>query len=223
MTFFDDDIRVVVCDDHALFRRGLVMALEEAAGIEVVGEASDGHEAVEVAADLGPDVVLMDVQMPVMSGIEATHRLRDRIPTVRVLMLSVDGDEHTVFESIRAGASGYVVKETPVGELVDAVRALAAGHPFVGPALAADLIAEYATIAARWNEAGPVRPAVLSPREHRVLDLLADGADNQAIATALGMTEIGVRNHIRNVLAKLHLHTRTEAVLYAVREGIVGS
>jgi len=138
------------------------------------------------------------------------------------LMLSVDGDEDTVFESIRAGASGYVVKETPSDELVTAVRALAVGHTFVSPSLAADLIAEFASIADRWADAGPVRPAVLSPREQRVLDLLADGADNARIAAALGMTEHAVRNHVRNVLAKLHLHTRTEAVLYAVREGIVG-
>lgn len=215
------DIRVVICDDHELFRRGIVIELDEADGLEVVGEASGGDEAIELATAVAPDVVLMDVRMPGTDGIAATRAITESLHTTKVVMLSVSGEEDDLFDAIRAGAVGYLLKEASIDSIADAVRGAAAGHSFVSPALAASLLADFRERAAR-RVAGPADSSSLTSREVRILELLADGADNMAIATALDVTVPVVRDHVGNVLAKLHLQTRTEAVLYAVREGLIG-
>ena len=214
------DIRVIVCDDHALFRRGMVMELDEADGLEVIGEAAGGDEAIELASSMAPDVVLMDVRMPGVDGIAATRAITDALHTTKVVMLSVSGEEDDLFDAIRAGAVGYLLKEASIDSVADAVRSAAAGHSFVSPPLAARLLADFRGRSAR-GEAGPADPATLSATEIQILELLSGGADNAAVAAALEMTEPAVRNHVRAVLAKLHLQTRTEAVLYAVREGLI--
>ena len=214
------DIRVIVCDDHALYRRGVVMELDDADGLEVVGEASGGDEAIELASAMAPDVVLMDVRMPGVDGIAATRAITDALHTTKVVMLSVSGEEEDLFDAVRAGAVGYLLKESSIDSIADAVRGAAAGHSFVSPALAARLLADFRERAAR-SEAGPADPSQLSGSEIRILELLGEGAGNADIAAALELTEPAVRNHVRNVLAKLHLQTRTEAVLYAVREGLI--
>lgn len=214
------DIRVIVCDDHALFRRGIVMELDDADGLEVIGEASGGDEAIELAASMAPDVVLMDVRMPGIDGITATRSITEALHTTKVVMLSVSGEEDDLFDAVRAGAVGYLLKESSIDSIAEAVRGAAAGHSFVSPALAARLLADFRDRALR-SHAGPADPSHLSSREIHILELLATGADNADVATDLGLTEPAVRNHVRNVLAKLHLQTRTEAVLYAVREGLI--
>lgn len=218
----DADVRVVVCDDHALFRRGLVKALDETPDIEVVAEASGGVEVVEVASELAPDVVLMDVRMPSVDGIDATRLLVDAIPTTRILMLSASDSGNDLFEAVKAGAVGYVLKDEPTLEIVAAVRAVARGHSFVTPAMAGKLLDEY-TALARRAESSPIHRSApeLSSTEIEILGLLAEGATSRGVARQLLLTENTVKNHVRNILEKLQLHTRTEAVLYAVRERLV--
>jgi two-component system NarL family response regulator len=220
-----DDLRVVVVDDHALFRRGLVMELDAAPDLEVVAEASDGFQAVDVALALAPDVVLMDVRMPGMGGIEATRRIVEAAPSTRVLMLSVSDDTDDLLEAVKAGAAGYLLKETSISEIATSARRVAQGHSFVSPSLAGRLLEEFASLA-RKVEAVPYEAAgsahgMLSPREVAVLEAMADGADDEAIAEATGLTSHAVRNHVRNILEKLHLASRTEAVLYAVRSRLI--
>jgi DNA-binding NarL/FixJ family response regulator len=218
----DADVRVVVCDDHALFRRGLVKALDETPDIEVVAEASGGVEVVEVASELAPDVVLMDVRMPSVDGIDATRLLVDAIPTTRILMLSASDSGSDLFEAVKAGAVGYVLKDEPTGEIVAAVRAVARGHSFVTPAMAGKLLDEYTALARRAESSSVHRSAPeLSSTEIEILGMLADGATSRGVARQLLLTENTVKNHVRNILEKLQLHTRTEAVLYAVRERLV--
>ncbi|MFQ5556073.1 MAG: response regulator [Acidimicrobiales bacterium] len=216
------EIRVVVCDDHALFRRGLVMALDDTDDIEVVAEAADGTGAVETALAVAPDVVLMDVHMPGIDGIEAARRLAQAIPTARVLMLAVSDDGDDLFEALKAGAVGYLLKELSLPEIAEAVRAVAYGDSFVSPAMARKLIAEFAAISREADHPrGSLSGPRLTARELEVLRAMAEGADNRAMAAALAMTENTVRNHVRNILEKLQLHTRAEAVMYAVRERLV--
>jgi len=216
------DIRVVVCDCHALFRRGVVMELDDAGDIEVIGEAADGRDAVDICSHLAPDVVLMDVSMPSIDGIETTRRLGATIPSAKVLMLTSSHDEQHLFEAIRAGATGYLLKESTIAEVAPIVRAVAAGESFVSPVLAGRLLAEFCSLSERAESSWGIA-AALTEREVEILERMSSGADNASIATALDLTQSSVKNHVGNVLAKLQLHTRTEAVLFAVREGLVDS
>ena len=218
-----DDLRVLVVDDHALYRRGLVMELEKAGDLEVVAEAADGAEAVDVAVALAPDVVLMDVRMPEMGGIEATRRILEAAPSTRVLMLSVSDETEDLIDAVKAGAAGYLLKETSIDVIAESVRQVALGHSFISPRIAGRLLEEFANLARRDTPPpeAEARPPLLSNREMGVLEALSEGADNAAIAAALEMTEHAVRNHVRNILEKLHLATRTEAVLYALRTRLI--
>jgi two-component system NarL family response regulator len=220
-----DDLRVLVVDDHALFRRGLVMELDDADDLEVIAEAADGIEAVDAALALAPDVVLMDVRMPGMGGIEATRRIVEAAPSTRVLMLSVSDEPDDLFEAVKAGAAGYLLKETSITDIAASVRRVAHGHSFISPSLAGCLLEEFASLARRVD-AAPHESAggdlgLLTPREVAVLEAMADGADNEAIAATTEMSNHTVRNHVRNILEKLHLASRTEAVLYAVRSRLI--
>ncbi len=199
------------------------MELDDTDDLEVVAEASNGFEAVEVAASLAPDVVLMDVRMPGMDGIEATRRLSELIPTSRILMLTVSDEGDDLFDAVKAGAAGYVLKEASLSTIGDAVRAVADGKSFVSPVMAAKLLGEFRSLADRSGRRGASlsNPAPLTTREAGVLRAMADGAGTAEIAQRLEMTQKAVDNHVRNVLDKLHLHTRAEAVLYAVRERLV--
>ncbi len=218
-----EDLRVLVADDHALYRRGLVMELEESDDLEVVAEAASGEEAVEQAVSLAPDVILMDVHMPGIGGIEATRRLMEATPTARVLMLSVSDETDDLLDAVKAGAAGYLLKETSIAEISDSARRVARGHCFVSPELAGRLLAEFAAMARRLDAEPRVEaaPALLTTREIDVLQAMADGADDAAIASTTGMSAHAVRNHVRNILEKLQLASRTEAVLYAVRSRLV--
>jgi len=212
---------VLIVDDHALFRRGLHLVLEQEEDIDVAGEAGDGHEAVEAAQDLMPDVVLMDVRMPRRSGIEATERIKDLLPHVRILMLTISEDEGDLFDAIKAGASGYLLKEISIEEVADAVRAVASGQSRLSPSMAAKLLSEFAAMSKRADEPDKLPAPRLTDREMQVLRLVARGLANREIAKELFISENTVKNHIRNILEKLHLHSRMEAVVYAVREKLL--
>jgi DNA-binding NarL/FixJ family response regulator len=218
----DDDtppVRVLVVDDHALFRHGLVSVLRAAADVEVVGEARDGIEAIEQAATLEPDVVLMDVRMPTVNGIEAARRIRVAQPTVRVLMLTESDDEDDLFGALRAGATGYLLKEVAIDEIADAIRAVANGQALVSPSMTTKLLSEFNAMSRRLEEEHDGRR--LTDRELEVLRLIARGMSNKDIGTELVISENTVRNHVRNILEKLQVRSRVEAAMYAVREKLV--
>ncbi|WP_432496137.1 response regulator [Kineococcus auxinigenes] len=218
-----DAIRVVVVDDHSLFRRGLQMVLSTEDDIDVVGEASDGAEAVGRVEELLPDVVLMDVWMPRRSGIDACAEIKAVAPSTRILMLTSSEEEDDLFAAVRAGANGYLLKDVPAEEVADAIRAVVTGQSLITPRMADLLLGEFAAMRRRDEERslGVVGTPRLSPRELDVLRLLARGMANREIAGHLGISENTVKNHVRNLLEKLQLHSRMEAVVYAVREKIV--
>ena len=214
-------IRVIVCDDHALFRRGLVMVLESEAGIEVVGEAEDGEEAIRKAEELTPDVVLMDVRMPRVNGVEATRAIVEVLPSTRVLMLTVSEEEEDLYAAIKAGAAGYLLKEISIEEIAGAINAAMRGQSLISPSMASKLLTEFATMAKRADERPSVPAPRLTDRELEVLELVAQGMSNREIAGVLLISENTVKNHVRNILEKLHLHSRMEAVVYAVQEKLL--
>ena len=189
-----EPIRVLVCDDHELFRRGLRMVLEAEDGIEVVAEAADGAEAVARVEDLAPDVVLMDVRMPRMGGIEATREIRHRFPMTRIIVLSVSDEEDDLYGAFKAGANGYLLKEVSIEEVADAARAVASGQSLLSPSLASRLLSEMG---------GDGAGDALTDREAEVLRLVARGLGTSEIATELGIGEPSVRNHVGNALVKL--------------------
>jgi DNA-binding NarL/FixJ family response regulator len=216
-----ESLRVVICDDHALFRRGLEMVLEDEPDIEVVGEATDGIQAVEKAQELMPDVILMDVRMPNRSGIEATQQIKELLPHVKILVLTISDDEADLYESIKAGATGYLLKEISTDEVADAIRSVWAGHSRISPAMASKLLTEFQAMTKRADDRQQIAPPRLTERELEVLRLVAKGLNNRDIAKNLFISENTVKNHIRNILEKLQLHSRMEAVIYAVREKIL--
>ena len=216
-----EPIRVLVVDDHALFRRGLQMVLEQETGIEVVGEAGDGAEAVQKAAETLPDVVLMDVRMPRRSGIEACTGVHETVPSARIIMLTTSDEENDLYEAIKAGAMGYLLKEISIEEVATAVRAVHGGQSLISPSMAAKLIHEFASLSRRGEDRQQLPTPRLTDREMDVLKLVAKGLNNRDIAAVLFISENTVKNHVRNILEKLQLHSRMEAVVYAVREKIL--
>jgi len=212
-------IRVVVVDGHALFRHGLTSVLSTAADLIVVGEATDGMEAIEKSAELEPDVVLMDVRLPTVSGIEAARRIRVAQPTVRILMLTESEDDEDLFGAVRAGATGYLLKEVAIDEIADAIRSVANGQALVSPTMTTKLLSEFNALSRRLEEEHDGRR--LTDRELEVLRLIARGMSNKDIGTELVIAENTVRNHVRNILEKLQVRSRVEAAMYAVREKLV--
>jgi DNA-binding NarL/FixJ family response regulator len=211
-------IRVLVVDDHALFRRGLLIVLAQERDIEVVGECGDGEQAVELAGMVRPDVVLMDVRMPRGGGIDACRSIKRVAPDVRILMLTMSEDESDLYEAVKAGASGYLLKEISVDEVAAAIRAVAAGQPLLNPRMAVKLLAEFAAMADR---ADATKAPHLTEREIDVLRALAFGRTNRQIGAELFISDHTVKAHVANILDKLQLHSRQEAAMYAVRRRIV--
>jgi len=212
------DISLLIVDDQALFREGLRTLLAIQPGLKVVGEAGNGEEALRLAASLKPDVVLMDLQMPVMDGAAATRRLRELQPETKVIVLTTFDDDESVFEGLRAGAVGYLLKDTPSANLVEAIRLAAGGKSFLEPSIAAKVVSEFARLSPRPAEA-LVEP--LSDRELDVLRRVARGASNREIAAELVIAEGTVKNHLTNILAKLGVTDRTEAAMKAKELGLI--
>jgi DNA-binding NarL/FixJ family response regulator len=217
----EQPLRVLIVDDHALFRRGLHMVLDQEADIDVVGEAGDGQEAVQKAQELMPDVILMDIRMPRRSGIEATRQIKDLLPHVRILVLTISDEEADLYEAIKAGAAGYLLKEISIDDVADAIRSIWRGQSRLSPSMAAKLLAEFAAMSKRAEEQRQLPAPRLTDREMEVLRHVAQGLNNKDIAKELFISENTVKNHIRNILEKLHLHSRMEAVVYAVREKLL--
>jgi DNA-binding NarL/FixJ family response regulator len=218
-----EPIRTMIVDDHALFRRGLEMVLDSEPDIELVGQASDGAEAVEKAGESLPDVVLMDIRMPRSSGIEACRALKDVVPSAKIVMLTISDEEEDLFEAIRAGASGYLLKDIPLDEVADTVRAVDGGQSLINPSMAGKLLTEFAALARREEGEPPqqVPAPKLTDREMQVLKLIARGMNNRDIAKELFISENTVKNHVRNILEKLQIHSRMEAVMVAVRDKLI--
>jgi DNA-binding NarL/FixJ family response regulator len=220
----NDPIRVLIADDHAFFRRGLEAVLQGEVGLDLVGQASDGQEAVQIASEVVPDVVLMDIRMPKITGIEAARQMKEVAPSAKIVMLTISDEEEDLFEAIRAGASGYLLKDIPLDELADSVRAVYGGQSLINPSMAGKLLTEFATLARRDAEDEPAKHAPapkLTEREMEVLRLVARGMNNRDIAKELFISENTVKNHVRNILEKLQIHSRMEAVMIAVREKLI--
>jgi len=206
-------IRVLIADDHTILREGLRRILQENPALTVVGEATTGEEAVTLALELAPDVVLMDVTMPHLSGIEATRRIRLVRPETRILMLTVSDRDEDLLGALRAGARGYLLKNAEARQVMDALQRVHAGEAILPPALVGRVLDELAPPA-------PTQEA-LSPRETKVLELVAEGLANKEIAVTLSISENTVKTHVRHILDKLGLRSRTEAAAYAVHQGLV--
>lgn len=213
-------IRVLLVDDHAVVRAGLHMLLSADPEIEIIGEAENGSQALRLAGELAPDVVLMDISMPDMNGIEATRRIKELAPNVAVLALTMHEDDQYFFEMLAAGASGYVPKRAAPNDLLSAIHAVKNGGVFLFPSVARVLVSDYLQRAEQAGDAG--RPFdVLTDREHEVLSLIAQGLSNQEIADRLGISVKTVNRHRENIMAKLNLHGRVELVRYALEKGLL--
>lgn len=214
-------IRVLLVDDQAIVRSGLKLALADADDLSVVGEAGDGREAIEQTRVVQPDVVLMDVRMPRLDGISATEGALAAAPSTRVLILSTFGEDEAVFGALRAGASGYLLKDAEPRDIVAAIRAVHAGESVVAPGVTRALIDAALTAAPTPTRTGPSLDEVLSPRELEVLRLLATGRSNQQIARDLYLSEPTVKTHVSAMLGKLGLRSRVQAVVLAYETGLV--
>jgi DNA-binding NarL/FixJ family response regulator len=212
-------IRVLVVDDQELFRRGLTMLLSVEDDIEVVGEATDGSAAATLAASTAPDVILMDVRMPKLTGIEACVAMKDAAPHARIIMLTASDEEADLYEAVKNGASGYLLKDSSIDEVAQAVRVVADGQSLISPSMAIKLLDEFKQMSRSDRTAVPTPR--LTERELEVLRLVATGLNNREIAKQLFISENTVKNHVRNILEKLQLHSRMEAVMYAVREKLL--
>jgi len=210
-------IRVLIADDHRLFRQGLRQICETVGGFEVVGEAENGQVAVDLARQLKPDVILMDINMPVLDGVQATSFIAENTPAVRVIILTMYRQDRYVFEAIKAGARGYLLKDIDEEELVKAVRVVHQGEALIDPGLAAKLLNEFRRMGTATPETEPAER--LTQAEMDVLRLVAQGEDNKTIAEQLGLTERTVANRLSDVYQKLHVNNRTQAALFALRHG----
>lgn len=214
-----EKMRVLLADDHTLFRKGLVAMLAAEPDFEVVGEARTGKEVLELARDVMPDLVLMDIFMPEGDGLQATRRLKEELPYIRVVILTVSEKEETLFEAVKAGAQGYLLKGIEPPELLEMLRGLGRGEAAISRSMAAKILKEFS------RREPPARPedsplTRLTAREREVLTQVSQGLTNKQVATRLGVSENTVRNHLRNILEKLHLENRVQAAAFASRHNL---
>jgi DNA-binding NarL/FixJ family response regulator len=212
-----DKISILIADDHTLFRRGICKLLEDEEDLVVVAEAANGREALHLVRQHVPDVVLMDIQMPEMDGIEVTRILHREMPHLGIVFVTMHEDEEYIYRCLQAGGRGYILKEAHPDSMLRAIRAVAQGESLLGPSVATKVLQQFASM-----ERGE-RQVVgdLTPREVEVLRQIAGGLSNKEIAARLSISEKTVKNHINNILSKLHLYDRTQATLYAIRTGLV--
>jgi NarL family two-component system response regulator LiaR len=212
--------RLLICDDHAMFRQGLRSILETEEGFRVIGEAATGREAVRYALETRPDVVLMDIQMPDLDGVAATKTILEEFPEAKVIILTMYRQDRYVFEAVKAGARGYLLKDAGADDLISAIRRVGEGETLLRAELAASVLDEFSRAKSEIPEHPEHRLSELTEREATILRLLAQGSSNQEIAVSLGVSEKTVRNRLSEIFSKLRLNNRTQAALYALREGI---
>jgi len=225
-----ETIRVLVVDDQAIIRQGLATILRYAPGIKVVGQAGDGEEALALVRALSPDVVLMDLKMPRLGGIPATRRIMSEHPKTQVVILTTYDTDDLVFEGIKAGARGYLLKDASEGILADAIRGVMRGESQLDPKVARKVLTEFQRLAVRFPRSLSAQPGApdehpmepLTPRQEQVLSLLVEGLSNKEIGARLSLSEGTVRNHVSEIIAKLQANDRTQAVVTAIRRGLVG-
>jgi len=212
-------VRILLVDDQLLFRKGLRALLEDEEDMEVVGEASDGAQAVDRARSAKPDVVLMDINMPVCNGVEATRMIKAELPETKVIALTVSDEDNDLFEAIKSGASGYLLKDLRPEELFDLIRGVLREETPISPVIAGKLLTEFRR--RPWRDPTDTAGWDLTPRELEVLQLVTEGLSNAEISARLFIVEGTVKNHLHNILEKLHLENRLQAATYAIREGLV--
>ncbi len=210
-------MKILLCDDQAVIRDGLEMLLNLEKDFQVIGVAQDGAEAVDLAAQKQPDLILMDLKMPIMNGIEATRKIRTKFPHIKILVLTTYDDDEWVFDAIRAGASGYLLKDTPRQKIVEAIRGTMDGKSFVDPAIAGKLLNQ---VASKQTQPTSILTDKLTERELDVLRLIAKGINNSEIANQLHLSEGTVRNHVSAILEKLGVSDRTQAAVIAIQHGL---
>lgn len=211
-----DYIRVFLCDDHTLFRQGVRKLLELEKDIKVVGEASNGIEMLNVAKKTGPDVILLDIGMPQMDGVTATYKIKKILPHVEIIILTIYEDEPYIFDAIKAGAKGYLLKDVSINELLEAIRRVYKGEALVQPVIATKVLKEFAMMDKRKIKQGDKFYNVLTEREKEILRLITLGGTNKEIANKLGIAEKTVKNHISSIFQTLNVNNRTKAALYAL-------
>ena len=219
-----EQVKILIVDDHALFRVGIRNILEREPDLEVVAEADDGRTALDAAFATNPDVILMDLSLPAPGGIDSTQRIKRELPSSAIIVLSTEEDEDALFESIKAGAAAFILKDIAPDDLVMIIRRVVAGEYLINdkvfsrPAVASRVLKEFRELAVYGQEAAPIF-APLSPREVEILDNIAQGMTNKQVAYALSISEQTVKNHMSSILRKLSVNDRTQAVVYAMRQG----
>ena len=213
------NFRVLIADDHGIVRQGLRALLEKSPDVSVVGEASDGREAVRLAAELRPNIVVMDIAMPMLNGVDATSQILSRDPEIKIIILSMHSDESYILRALSAGAKGYLLKDSAEGDILPAVQTVAEGRPYFSPVIASTLLDEYL----QTMKKNKVRDSydLLSEREKEVLQLLAEGKSNKEVASLLNLSPYTIESHRTSLMQKLNLHNTAEIVLYAVRKNII--
>jgi len=211
-------IRVLIVDDHTILRQGVKALLDNQEGIQVVGEAPDGREALKITDEVKPDVILMDIAMPGLNGLEATRRIKNKHPQIKILVLTMYTNEEYISQILKAGADGYLVKETAYDDLVSAIKAVQSGEAFMSPSISKKVIKTYIQQSQRSEERAE---DLLSSREREVLQLIAEGNSSKKIAELLFISPKTVENHRTHIMDKLNIHNRTGLIKYAIRKGIV--
>jgi DNA-binding NarL/FixJ family response regulator len=213
--------KVLIADDHGVIREGLMALLKTVDIIDVVGEAKNGMDAVEKTKKLLPDVILMDLRMPFMDGVEATRQIKREFPHIGIIALTMDEEQQHIFDLVLAGATGYLLKDSDSSQIVDAIRTIARGDSLIHPSVASKILAKFSLLAGDKAQKRPLVDHDLTKREITVLRLVANGQTNKEVANSLELSEKTVKNHLGNIFHKLHVYDRTQAAVLAIRRGII--
>ena len=216
-----EPIRVLIADDHGVVREGLMALLQAIDLIDVVGEAKNGVDAVEKTKKLLPDVILMDLRMPCMDGVEATRQIKRQFPHIGIIALTIEEEQQHIVDFVLAGATGYLLKDSDPSQIIKAIRTIARGDSLIHPSIAGKILAEFSLLAEDKSQQRPLVDHDLTEREMTVLRLVASGQSNKEVANSLELSEKTVKNHLRNIFHKLHVYDRTQAVVLAIRRGII--
>ena len=214
-------IKVLIADDHQVVREGLSAVLRTKEDVQVVGEVGNGQEAVEKAKELKPNVILMDISMPVMDGVEATRIIRNEHPEIGVVVLTMHEEEEFIFDVVKAGATGYLLKDSDSSQIVKAIRSISQGESLIHPSVATKILAEFSQLSGGKGKRAAKAKQELTAREIGILQQVAEGKTNKEIASDLNLSEKTIKNHVRNIFHKLHVYDRTQAAFHALRKGLI--